>query len=180
MHIVNIPNILTSVRIAVIPFLSLLIIQEYYGVALALFLITTLTDLFDGYLARRLNQTTNFGRCFDPFADKLFFVSVLAILTFKGGVPFWFTVLIVLRDFVVAAGSLISIYKKGVSSINPHMTGKAVNLFLFLIITFSLWELSKGKTVSGALSFSLIVICSILSLFSFFIYFVNFFKKSLS
>lgn len=143
MDIVNVPNALTALRIAIIPFLSLLIIQGYPFYSLVLFILSASTDLLDGFFARKLNQKTAFGIIFDPLADKIFFLSLLIILAIKHLIPLWFATFIILRDLLIAGGSIFYLFNKKGYLVRPHITGKLVNLFLFIIILSKLMAYSN-------------------------------------
>ncbi len=103
----TLPNLLSLFRIAVIPFLVYLLRFPDPGSALmaaSLFLFATLTDFFDGYLARRRRTVSDIGRILDPVADKLLILSTLIMLSAmerEPGVPAWLVVLIVARETAV-------------------------------------------------------------------------------
>tara|TARA_E500000075_G_scaffold32606_1_gene28967 strand:- start:100 stop:450 length:351 start_codon:yes stop_codon:yes gene_type:complete len=91
----NISNILTIIRIAIIPIIVLCIYltNPYFGwIAFILFCLAGITDYFDGYLARLRNEVTNFGTFLDPIADKLLVAAVILILTSKGVIKDWDTI----------------------------------------------------------------------------------------
>lgn len=176
MSIVNLPNLLTSIRIAIVPLLAVLILQKGYFLAFLVFIFASLTDLLDGFFARLLGQKTAFGSWFDPFADKLFFTSVLIILIINDQLPIWFGLIIVLRDLVVVIGSILSYFKSGVSIIRPHITGKLVILFLFMIFTLKLIQLTFEKNIPDKFIFALLLICSFLSISSLIFYIVRYKK----
>lgn len=100
----NTANALTIFRIAVVPFIVALL---YFPAPLTcllaaiFFLIAILTDLADGFIARRYNQVTNFGKFLDPLADKILIASVLIMLSSLGWVPAWITIIIVVREILV-------------------------------------------------------------------------------
>lgn len=104
----NIANILTIARIIVIPIIVICIYMKspFYGwVAFALFCIASITDYFDGYIARIRNEITNFGTFLDPIADKLLVAAVILILTSKGIIADWETIpalIILLREIAVS------------------------------------------------------------------------------
>jgi len=110
----NIPNLLTILRIFFVPLLVAALVQESWVVhfrgaaisnvwlALAIFLCAASTDLLDGYLARRWRQITTIGTLLDPIADKLLVSAALIALVQVGAVPAWMVVLIVGREFAVA------------------------------------------------------------------------------
>lgn len=106
----TIPNILTLLRVAIIPVVVVLMIAGESDVArwwaLALFVASAVTDFFDGWLARKLNQVSDFGRLFDPIADKLLVAAVYFLLVNDGIIAGWnviAVVLIVSRELLVSA-----------------------------------------------------------------------------
>ncbi|SNR75323.1 CDP-diacylglycerol--glycerol-3-phosphate 3-phosphatidyltransferase [Desulfurobacterium atlanticum] len=78
-----IPNILTILRIIFIPFIVFFIIEGMYFISIILFVISAFTDFLDGYLARKMRSVSNFGKLFDPVADKILTSSVLIALSYK-------------------------------------------------------------------------------------------------
>ena len=104
----NISNFLTLLRIAVIPIIVICIYMKepYFGwIAFFLFCLASITDYFDGYIARLRNEITNFGTFLDPIADKLLVAAVILILTSKGVIKDWDTVpalIILLREITVS------------------------------------------------------------------------------
>ena len=105
---INISNLLTIARIAIIPIIVLCIYLKspFYGwVAFVLFCTASITDYFDGYLARIRNEVTNFGTFLDPIADKLLVAAVILILTSKEVIADWATIpalIILLREIAVS------------------------------------------------------------------------------
>ncbi len=85
----NLPNLLTALRMALIPVFVLVYGRGLTALALLIFLAASLTDCLDGYLARKWNQVTPFGKLFDPMADKLLLLSVLFCLARNGDIPWW-------------------------------------------------------------------------------------------
>ena len=104
----NLSNILTLIRIIIIPIIVLCIYLKnpFFGwTAFVLFCVASITDYFDGYLARIRNEVTNFGTFLDPIADKLLVASVILILTSKGVIADWETIpalIILLREITVS------------------------------------------------------------------------------
>ncbi len=104
----NLSNILTLIRIAVIPIIVLCIYLKspvFGWTAFILFCLASITDYFDGYLARIRNEITNFGTFLDPIADKLLVAAVILILTSKGIIADWETIpalIILLREITVS------------------------------------------------------------------------------
>ena len=102
----NLANKLTIIRIFLVPiFLFFMIFEEIpYGTIIAtiIFILASLTDKLDGYIARSRNQITNFGKFMDPLADKLLVVSALVSLVELGIIPAWASIIIIAREFAVS------------------------------------------------------------------------------
>ena len=109
----NTPNKLTIARIVMIPFFVAFLMYDIAGsagkcIALAVFIIASLTDTLDGYLARRDNLVTNFGKFMDPLADKLLVCSALICFTGLGELPAWITIIIIAREFIISGFRLVA------------------------------------------------------------------------
>lgn len=103
-QVINLPNLLTLVRIGSIPVLVLLLYLPGEGWSLLsalVFFVAGLTDLLDGWLARRMKSVTLLGQYLDPVADKLLISSILVMLTHLGRVPAWMTIIIICREIAV-------------------------------------------------------------------------------
>jgi cardiolipin synthase len=101
-----IPNLLCLLRIVLIYPVALLIGQGRYPEVLILFGIAAITDALDGFLAKRYGWETELGKFLDPLADKLLLVVVFVALSVAGLVPWWLTVLVLLRDLVILFGAI--------------------------------------------------------------------------
>ena len=100
----NLPNILTLFRIALIPFYVFSSYQTSFQgsiIAASIFLTASLTDILDGYLARARSEVTQFGKFLDPIADKLLILSALILLVGSHRVPAWLAILLIGREFAV-------------------------------------------------------------------------------
>ena len=102
----NLPNKLTVLRVIMVPFFVAFMLYPLAGdaskyVALALFCIASFTDFLDGYLARKNNLVTNFGKFMDPLADKLLVCSALVCLSTTGKLATWITLVIIAREFII-------------------------------------------------------------------------------
>ncbi len=100
----NLPNILTLFRIVLIPFYILFFYRHTFEgsiIAAVIFLVASLTDILDGYLARARSEVTKFGKFLDPIADKLLVVSALILLVDQQRVPAWLVIVIIGREFAV-------------------------------------------------------------------------------
>ena len=108
----NLPNKITLFRVAMIPvFLIFMLITTIpYGkyIAAVIFIIASLTDLLDGYIARKRNLVTNFGKFMDPMADKLLVSSALICFVALGLIPTWIAIVIIAREFIISGFRLVA------------------------------------------------------------------------
>lgn len=109
----NLPNKLTIARVLMIPFFVVFMLTDLGGaaskwIALALFIIASLTDLLDGHIARKYNLVTNFGKFMDPLADKLLVCSAMICLVGMGKIPAWIVIVIISREFIISGFRLIA------------------------------------------------------------------------
>ena len=109
----NLPNKLTMLRVIMVPFfVAFLLLTPKYPmfkfVAFVLFVVASLTDLLDGYIARKYQLVTNFGKFMDPLADKLLVSAALICLTALGFIPAWMTIVIISREFIISGFRLIA------------------------------------------------------------------------
>lgn len=109
----NLPNKLTLLRVIMIPFFVFFMLAPYfegYGnyIAVAIFIVASFTDFLDGYLARRDNLVTNFGKFMDPLADKLLVCAALICLVQTGQLASWIVIIIISREFIISGFRLIA------------------------------------------------------------------------
>lgn len=108
----NLPNKLTMLRVILIPFFVVFMLMDITAIdkwiALAIFIIASLTDLADGKIARKYNLVTNFGKFMDPLADKLLVCSAMIALIQLGKIPAWIVIVIIAREFVISGFRLIA------------------------------------------------------------------------
>jgi CDP-diacylglycerol--glycerol-3-phosphate 3-phosphatidyltransferase len=98
----NLPNKLTLGRVVAVPFFIVLYLMGWDIFAAVLFILAAATDALDGYLARKNNLVTNFGKIMDPLADKVLVISALVLLVESGDVAGWMLIVILAREFAVA------------------------------------------------------------------------------
>jgi len=141
-RILTVPNVITVVRLAMLPvFLWLLFAQEDRAKAAALLAVLGITDFLDGYIARHFNQVSDIGKILDPVADRLlFFVGVGGILI-DGAVPMWFGIAVLVREALVA-GATLTLAALGARRIDVTWFGKAYTLLL--MIAFPLFLVSDS------------------------------------
>ena len=108
----NTPNMLTTLRVIMIPFFVVFLLLDITAydnyIALAIFIAASLTDMLDGYLARKNNQVTNFGKFMDPLADKLLVSSALICLVELDRIPCWIVIVIISREFIISGFRLVA------------------------------------------------------------------------
>lgn len=108
----NTANKLTMLRVVLIPVYMVVLYLGFTGsmyVALAIFIIASLTDLLDGYVARHYNQTTDFGKFMDPLADKVLVIAAMLWFVETGRMPAWALLIVVAREFAVSGLRLVAV-----------------------------------------------------------------------
>lgn len=142
----NLPNKLTIFRIILVPIMVIIpflgIDEKWMGIPVQwliidlIFVIASITDKLDGYLARKNNQVTTFGKFLDPIADKILVVSALIILVERGTIPAWIPIIIVFREFLVSGYRLIASQSNGkVIVANKWGKLKTVTQMVAIILT---------------------------------------------
>lgn len=137
----NLPNKLTILRMIMVPFFVAFILLSpkvlwFKWIALAIFILASLTDMLDGKIARKYNLITNFGKFMDPLADKLLVCSALICLTDLNMIPSWITIVIIAREFIVSGFRLIAA-EKGVV-IAAGKSGKWKTAITMVMVCFML------------------------------------------
>ena len=123
-RVFNLPNVITLLRLAAVPGVAGLILQQRWDAACWLFLAAAVSDGIDGLLARWLNQLTQLGAALDTVADKALGVVTLVMLTQVGAIPLWVTLAILLRDSIIVLGALSYRGLAGHLDIHPTWLGK--------------------------------------------------------
>ncbi len=134
----NTPNKLTLLRVIMIP--VFMIVYMYWNVypiiSAAIFALAFVTDMLDGYLARKNNQVSNFGKIMDPLADKVLVAAAMVLLTATGVINAWVTVLVLAREFAVS-GIRIAAAAEG-NVVAASIWGKVKTIWQFIAITLAL------------------------------------------
>jgi cardiolipin synthase len=132
----NVPNMLTMLRMVMVCFMPGLFRGAHYGAAMALFLAAGATDLLDGYIARKYQLITSFGKLMDPLADKLMLVVTLLLFAEKGWTPMVIPILVMIKELVMIVGSALLLKKHTV--VFSNALGKTTT-FIFtvaVVLTF--------------------------------------------
>jgi len=131
----HVPNILTITRFLFIPFILYAIITGEYILAFILLTISGITDILDGWIARKFQLITNFGKLIDPLADKATQVSILCALCIMHIVPFWILAIVFLKEVVMIAGASFLYGKELV--VSSRWWGKLATVLFYLAIVCS-------------------------------------------
>jgi cardiolipin synthase len=142
-RVLTLPNVLSALRLVGVPlFLWLILVPEADGWAVVLLAVAGFTDWLDGYLARRWRQISRLGQLLDPIADRLYILATLIGLLIRGIVPWWFVVLLVSRDVILAV--VLAVLKaRGITGLPVHFLGKAATFCL--LYAFPLLLLGDGS-----------------------------------
>ena len=124
----NLPNSLTVLRILLIPFFVGFLLYGHYGWALGTLLIAGATDILDGVIARMANQRTKLGAYLDPLADKLLLTSAFVTLAVLYLVPGWVAIVVLSRDLIIVAGTLLLHVTQTPIEVVPTALGKGTTL----------------------------------------------------
>ena len=125
----NVPNVITLIRLGLVPVMAYYLADEAYEIALPIFLVAALSDLADGYIARRFKIVSKLGATLDPIADKLNMLVATVVLAWQELLPIWLAIAIVTRDIVIVAGALAYRLVRGPVKIAPTWLSK-VNTFI--------------------------------------------------
>ena len=140
----NTPNKLTVARMIIVPFLVVFLLTGWGDdanryISLALFVVASVTDWFDGYLARKNNLVTNFGKFMDPLADKLLVCSAMICMIELNRLPSWFVIIIIGREFIISGFRLIAAENGIVIAANywgKFKTASQMIMIILLILHF--------------------------------------------
>ena len=131
----HIPNILTIVRFILIPFIVGALNEGNYILAFVILTISGLTDVLDGFIARKFKFITNFGKLIDPLADKATQISVLTVLTLQDIIPLWILIIVLLKECIMIAGASFLYGKELV--VSSKWYGKVSTVLFYVAIVSS-------------------------------------------
>lgn len=154
----NLPNKLTIIRVIMIPFFVFFMLADLGGqdgwqnyVSCAIFIVASMTDWFDGYLARKNNLVTNFGKFMDPLADKLLVCSAMICLIGKGPLTKWMVIVIIAREFIISGFRLIA-SDNGVV-IAASYWGKFKTVFQMIMIVMIILDIAFFEYITIAVTY---------------------------
>lgn len=172
----HIPNILTIIRFLLIPFILFYIFTGNYILAFIVFTLSGITDIADGFLARKYNLISNFGKLMDPLADKLTQIATLTSLVVVHIIPLWILVIVISKEFIMICGASF-LYGKDVV-VYSKWYGKLSTVLLYIAIVFSL--LTKQFELTGIweyIDLTLFTLAIIMTLFALVMYIKDLYKK---
>ena len=140
----TIPNVLTMIRLILVPVFVVLFLKGYKMASLGVFAAASLTDMLDGFLARKLNQITDFGKLFDPLADKLMVLSAMVCQGIAGVFPWTAIIIVACKELFMVIGGLLMLKNDVV--VYSNYVGKAAQVcfILSLVLAFFHDELAAG------------------------------------
>jgi cardiolipin synthase len=169
--ILTIPNILTFLRMALIPVFASLLVYGYTFSALVVFVIAGVSDGVDGFLARKFNQESELGTIMDPIADKLLMTTAFIILTFPGilppvrhlPVPFWVTAAVIGRDVLIISVAGAIYIMTGFRGFVPSWLGKVSTLVQVIAVALVLFSAVTGYFIFLPTTYSIVVFFAFVS-----------------
>jgi|TARA_B110000259_G_scaffold36234_1_gene40785 cardiolipin synthase len=174
------PNILSIIRILSVPFILWLLILDRYLASALIVTIVGLTDFFDGYLARKYNAVSKIGFFLDAIADKSLVVTIYFVIGIKLMLPVYLVILIIFREVLISCSYIFGLILGKKIDLKPIFISK-INTFLqiLLIVTVCLLAIDKFNILSFVNLFkpALIILVSITTISSSFLYMVMWFKK---
>ena len=163
--ILTLPNVLSFLRLLMIPLIILLMVNvndTLFPYLLAIYIIAVFLDFLDGFIARRFSQESELGKILDPLADKFLVLAILITLTLKFDFPFWLAAFIILRDILILWASVVLYRDKRI--VKPSLVvGKftfgllSLLIFIFIVDLHELIDLLMLKQFLVALSFSFLL-----------------------
>ena len=169
----HIPNILTILRFVLIPIILNFLAQDNYIMAFVFLTLSGLTDVLDGYIARKYNFITNFGKLIDPLADKCTQILILAALTVKNIIPVWILAIVVIKEFVMVAGASFLYGKELV--VSSKWYGKLATVLFYIAIVCSLCI--RQFNIPFDFSMYLYYLALVATIFSLFMYIKAFYMQ---
>ena len=168
----NIPNLLTILRFMLIPVMSYFLFNENLILALIIYVIASITDVIDGFIARRFNMITNLGKVLDPLADKLLQFSALIGLSIINIIPYWIVVIFTLKEVIMALGAVKLLQKDII--IQAKWFGKVSTVIFFIAIIISM--LSRILGISNTYPIMLMCFALLMTFFALVMYILSYIK----
>lgn len=133
----HVPNILTVIRIFLVPVILYYLLEDNYVLAFVFLTLSGLTDILDGFIARKFNFITNFGKLMDPLADKITQVSILTVLALQDIIPMFILLVVIVKEFFMISGASFLYGKEFV--VSSRWYGKLATVLFYIAIVASLF-----------------------------------------
>ena len=146
-----------------VPFFAYYLYVQQYKIAIIIFVLAGITDVLDGYIARKHKIVTEWGKLMDPLADKLMQLTALVMLTIHKIIPWVFLVIMLVKELTMVAGS-IKLYKKDNVVVSANWYGKFATVMFYVAIVVTM--LFKILGMDGIMSKVIVIILILLTLFA--------------
>ena len=156
--IVNIPNCLTLIRIALLPVVVWIFRKGDSMGALIVYLLAMLTDAVDGFIARRYNQVTALGKLLDPLADKLSLVTLIALFVADGQIPLWLMGIILLKEVAMVVGGAVALKRGIVVYALPIGKITTVAFITSIVVRFLGWRMTADVLLGVSVVLSMVAL----------------------
>ncbi len=169
----QVPNALTMARFILIPFIILALVNDNYILTFILLTVSALTDVLDGFIARKFDLISNFGKLVDPLADKSTQIAILTTLALKDIIPIWMIIIIFLKEFIMISGASFLYGKELV--VSSRWYGKLATVLFYVAIVSSLSI--KYFNIAFKFDIYLYYLALMFTIFSLFMYFHAFYTQ---
>lgn len=163
-----IPNMLTTIRFLLVPVIFYFAMQGNYIVSAVLLVISGITDVLDGFIARKFDFVTDFGTLFDPLTDKLTQIFTLLVLVIQNVIPVWILAFVILKEILMIIGATF-LFKKQTATIPSRWYGKITTVVFYIAIFVSM--LNKQFNLGYSFDMYLYYLALVFALFALIMYF---------
>ncbi len=143
----SIPNLITLIRLIIVPLIISMILEDRYGTAFWLFIAAGLSDAVDGFIAKRFDSATKLGAYLDPIADKALLMSIFITLGYMGHIDTWLVITVVSRDLLIIGAVVLSYLIDHPLKISPLYVSKANTTAQMLLAALVLADLGLHQTM---------------------------------
>lgn len=168
----HVPNALTIARFILIPFIIISLVNDNYILTFVFLTLSALTDVLDGYIARKFDLISNFGKLIDPLADKSTQIAILTTLALKNLIPIWMIIIIFMKEFAMIAGASFLYGKELV--VSSRWYGKLATVLFYVAIVSSL--AIKYFSISFKFDIYIYYLALAFTIFSLIMYFLAFYR----
>ena len=157
----TLPNLITIVRLVMVPLIVVMIGQERWAAAFVLFALAGISDGVDGYIARRFNMRSEFGAYLDALADKALLVSIYITLSVTGALPGWIAIVVVSRDLMIISAIIVSRLMERPLAIKPMFVSKLNTAAQIAFAAFALSANAFGVDLAGLEEVAMVLVATL-------------------